>query len=118
MISRQCQCLIVTLVLYTVIFEEVSAGLGAKNVIKSKNENMRDPGTYIIRFEENTTDAQLQNFVKQLITMSKKSTNKSFKAEIIAKYFEFNLLTVRLSEKALQWVRIQLSINYSIAIDH
>ena len=66
---------------------------------------MQDPGTYIIHFEEDATDAQLQIFVKQLLTMSKQGAEEGFKADIIADYFGSDLLTVELSEKTLHWVR-------------
>ena len=66
---------------------------------------MRDPGTYIIHFEENTIDAQLQIFVKQLLTMSKQRAEEGFKAEVIAEYFGSDLLTAKLSEKTVHWVR-------------
>ena len=111
MISRHCQCLIVTLVMGIISFKEVSAGLGVADVIRSKNESLRDPGIYIIHFEENATETQLQTFVKQLITTSKKRAKEGFKVEIITEYFGINFLTARLSEKALHWVRIKFGIH-------
>ena len=87
------------------VLEGVFAGLGVADVIRSKDESMRDPGTYIIHFEENTTDAQLQIFVKQLLTMSTQRAEEGFKVDVIAEYFGSDLLTAKLSENALHWVR-------------
>ena len=86
------------------VFKDVSAGSSVADVIRSKNANMRDPGTYIIYFEENVTDTQLQIFVKQLLTMSKQKAEEGIKTEVIAEYFGSKLLTAKLSEKALHWV--------------
>ena len=83
------------------VFKDVSAGSSVADVIRSKNANMRDPGTYIIHFEENATDTQQQIFVKQLLIMSKQ---RGIKTKVIAEYFRSKLLTAKLSEKALHWV--------------
>jgi len=74
---------------------------GVARVKKSADDNLRDPGTYIIQFEDSATDAQLQHFTKQLNSRS----NGSFKAQIIAEYPSIKCLTARLSDRALKWVR-------------
>ena len=97
------QCLCLTLVIGCVIFQDVS---GVARVKRSANENLRDPGTYIVHFKDSTTDEQLQNFVKQLKLRSSKSVE--FQAILISKYLDIKCLTIRVSDKALQWVRIKL----------
>ena len=61
--------LIISLVIGCVIFHDVS---GVARVKRSANENFCDPGTYIV---DNTSDAQLQCFAKQL----NKRSNRSLK---------------------------------------
>jgi len=98
---RYYQCLILTLVFDCVILQDVS---GVARVRRSADESLRDPGTYVIRFEDNATDSQLQHFIKQLIRKSYKVAK--FEAILIAEYPNIKCLTVRLSEEALKWVRI------------
>ena len=97
------RCLCLTLVIGCVIFQDVS---GVVRVKRSANENLRDPGTYIVHFKDSTTDEQLQHFVKQLTRRSIRNVN--FQGILISKYLAIKCLTVRLSDKALQWVRIKL----------
>ena len=99
---RYYQCLILALIFG--IFQDVS---GVAIFTKSANEKLRNPGTYIVHVEDNTTDAQLQHFAKQLIRRS--NTWTKFRAEIIAEYCSIKCLTAKLSERALKWVRM---INY------
>ena len=98
---RYCQCLLLALIFGCVIFQDVS---GVARVKRSADENLRDPGTYIVHFEEDTTDAQLQRLVKQLNRRSNRKTK--FEAEIISEYPNIKCLTARLSETALKWVRM------------
>jgi len=98
---RYYWCLILTLIFGCVILQDVS---GVARVRRSADESLRDPGTYVIHFEDNTTDSQLQQFTKQLIRRSYKVAK--FEAIIIAEYPNIKCLTVRLSERALEWVRI------------
>jgi len=105
---RCYQCLCLALVIGCVIFQDVS---GVARVKRSANENLRDPGTYIIHFKDSTTDAQLQHFTKQLNRRSNRSVK--FEASIISEYPNIKCLTARLSKKALKWVRI-LNIALSI----
>ena len=97
---RYYQCLILALIFGCVTFQDVS---GVARVKRSADENLRDPGTYIVRFEDSTTDAQLHHFVKQLNRSDRKA---KFAAKIIAEYPNIKCLTARLSERALKWVRI------------
>jgi len=55
--------LIITLDIGCVIFQDVS---GVARVKRSADENLRDTGTYIVHFEDSTTDTQQQCFAKQL----------------------------------------------------
>jgi len=98
---RYYQCLILTLIFDCDIFQNVS---GVARVRKSVDESLHDPGTYVIHFEGITTDAQLQQFTKQLIKRSYKVAK--FEAIIIAEYPNIKCITARLSEKAVKWVRI------------
>ena len=102
---RYYQCLILALIFGCVIFQDVS---GVARVKRSVDESLRDPGIYIVHFEDSSTDAQLQHFVKQLNRRSKRRVK--FEAEIIAEYPNIKCLTVRLSERALKWVRINMYI--------
>ena len=95
------QCLIYILIFGCVIFQHTS---GVARVTKSTNENLRDPGIYIVHFEDTTTDLQQHNFAKQLI--KKFNERAKFEATIIAEYPNIKCLTSRLSKKALNWVRI------------
>ena len=98
---RYCQYLILALIFGCVIFQDVS---GVTRVKRCADENLRDPGTYIVHFEDSTTDAQLQHFVKQL---NRRSNRKAkFEVEIISEYSNIKCLTARLSDKALKWVRV------------
>ena len=98
---RYFQCQIFTLVFCCVILQDVS---GAARATRSTDENLRDKGTYVVHFEDNTTDAQLQHFAKQLSRRSRRK--EKFEAEIISEYPSINYLTARLSKRALKWVRI------------
>jgi len=93
---RFYQCLILTLIL-----QDIS---GVARVKRSAIEKLRNPGTYIVHFKDNTTDAQLQQFTKQLIRRF--TSRPKFEAKIITEYPYIKCLTARLSEKALKWVRI------------
>ena len=96
---RYYECLILTLVFCCVIFQDVSSIV---RVTRSKDENLRDTGTYIVHFEDNTTDTQLQHFTKQLLRRS--SRKVKFEVEIISEYPSIKCLTARLSKRALKWV--------------
>jgi len=100
---RHYQCLCLTLVIGCVIFQDVS---GVARVKRSANENLRDPGTYIVHLKDNVTDVQLHQFAKQL-TMRHNSKRK-FEAKTVTEYTSIKCLTARLSEKSLQWVSITL----------
>ena len=102
---RCYQSLCLTLVIGCVIFQDVS---GVVRVKRSADENLRDPGTYIVHFKDSTTDVQLQHFVSQLTRKSIR--NVKFQAILVSKYLDMKCLTARLSDKALQWVRIKLII--------
>ena len=91
---------ILALLLSLTIFQDSS---GVTSVKTSAHVTLRDPGTYIIRFKGNSTDAQLQHFMEKLIERSYNGAN--FKVEIITRCFSFHLLIARLSERALKWVR-------------
>ena len=93
------QCLILALLSCTV-FQDSS---GVTSVNRSAQVTLRDPGTYIIQFQDNSTDAKLQHFMEKLIERSCNRTN--FKVEIITRFFSFHLLIAKLSERALKWVR-------------
>jgi len=100
---RYYECLILTLVLCCVIFQDVS---GIARVTRSNDENLRDIGTYIVHFEDSITDAQLQHFTKQLLRRT--SRKVKFEAEIISEYPSIKCLTARLSKRALKWVSYSL----------
>jgi len=102
---RYYQCLILALIFGCVILQDVS---GVARVKKSADEHLRDPGTYIVHFKDNTTDAQLNHFAKQLIRRSNR--RPKFEAKIIAEYPNIKCLTVKLSERALHWVRISVML--------
>ena len=99
------QYLLLTLIFGCVILQDVS---GVARVKKSADKNLRDPGTYIVHFKNNTTDTQLQQFAKQLIRKSNRKPK--FEAKIIAEYPNIKCLTVKLSERALHWVRISVML--------
>jgi len=95
---RCYQCLILTLIF---AFQDVSC---VARVKRSANKNLRDPGTYIVHFENNATDAQLYHFAKQ---MNKRSSKREkFEAKMIAEYSNIKFLIVKLSEEALKWVKM------------
>ena len=98
---KYCQCPIIALIFGCVIFQDV---FGVARVKRSADENLRDPGTYIVHFQDSTTTAQLQRFTKQLIRRSNR--REKFEAEIVSEYPSLNCLTAKLSNKALKWVRI------------
>ena len=91
------QCIFTALVIGCVIFQDASG------VARVKRSDLRGPRTYIVHFEDSTTDAQLQHFTKQLNKGSNRSVK--FEATIIAEYPIIKCLTTRLSKKALNWVR-------------
>jgi len=98
---RCYQCLILTLIFGCIIFQDASC---VARVRRSTNKNFRDPGTYIVHFEDNATDAELYHFAKQMIRRS--NIREKFEAKIIAEYSNIRCLTVKLSEEALKWVKI------------
>jgi len=93
------QCVILTMVLGCVMFQSAS---GVARIKRSTDESLRDPGTYIVHFKDSATDAQLQQFTKQLYKSSGRKTN--FKVNIISKYPSIKCSTMTLSESALKWV--------------
>jgi len=98
-------CLILTLIFGCTIFQDVS---GVARVLRSADKILRDPGTYIVHFEDSTTGTQLHHFAKQLIRISNKRAE--YEAKIVAEYPNIKCLTAKLSEKALKWVRINSCI--------
>ena len=82
-----------------VIFHNAS---GVARIKRSTDESLRDPGTYIVHFKDSTTDAQLQQFAKQL--NRRFSGQANFQAEIITECPTIKCSTIRLSERALKWV--------------
>jgi len=98
---RYCQCLSLLLTFGCIIFQDAS---GVAKVKISADENLNDPGTYIVHFENNATTAQLQHFTKQLIRRSNRRVK--FETKIISELPNIKCLTVRLSHRALKWVRI------------
>ena len=95
------QCLNLVLVIGCTILEDAS---GIAKVRRSADENLRDPGTYIIQLEDSATDAQLQHFTKQLNERSNRRAK--FEGNIIAEFPNINCLIAKLSERALKWVRM------------
>jgi len=98
---RNFKCLFFSLIYGYVLLERTS---GVARVKTSVDESLRDPGTYVIHFEESATDTQLQHFAKQLIRRSNRRAK--FEAKIIAEYPIIKCLAARLSERALKWVRV------------
>ncbi|XP_065903952.1 extracellular serine proteinase-like [Dysidea avara] len=92
-------CLILALVIGCVTFQDVC---GVARVKQSADENLRDPGTYIVQFADSVTDVQLQQFAKQLNRRS--NVRGKIEAKIISEYPSIKCLTARLSESALKWV--------------
>ena len=103
---RCYQCLCLTLVIGCVIFQDVS---GVIRVKRSANENLRDPGTYIVHFKDSTTDAQLQHFAKQLARRSNRSVE--FEVEMVSEYINIKCLAARMSKRAVRWVRMRLILS-------
>jgi len=104
---RYHQYLFLLLIFGCFIFQDAS---GVAKVKTSADEHLNDPGTYIVHFEDNATIAQLQYFTKQLIRRSNRRSNRrrrvKFEAKIISEFPNIKCLTVRLSHRALKWVRI------------
>jgi len=98
---RFYHCLILILIFGCAVFQDVS---GVARVLRSADKNLRDPGTYIVHFEDSATDTQLHHFAEQLNRISNKRAE--YEAKIIAEYPKIKCLTAKLSEKALKWVRI------------
>jgi len=96
------QYLNLALIFGSTIFQYVS---GAARIEKSADENLRDPGTYIIQFEDSATDTQLHHFAEQVNRKSNQRA-KYFEAKIIAEYPHLKFITARLSDIALKWVRM------------
>ena len=107
---RYHQCLILILIFGCVIFPNVSGRVA--RFTKSANENLHDPRIYIIQFEDTTTDLQQHHFVKQLI--KKFNEGAKFEVTIIAEYPNIKCLTSRLSNNALNWVRVFMCSSYII----
>jgi len=98
---RYYQYLFTLLICGYVIFQDAS---GVAKIKRSADESLRDPGTYIVCFENSTTNTQLQRFVKRLIERSNRRAK--FEVKIISEDPSIKCLTARLSERALKWVRI------------
>jgi len=77
-------------------------------VTRSVNESLRIHDTYIVHFKENVTTEQAQHFADLLVRKAKKK--RKFVAEIFEQYFTIKCLTATLSNKALKWVRIALTL--------
>ena len=91
---RCYQYLLVVLVFGFAVFQDIS---GVARFTRSADENLRDPGTYIVYFKKSATNAEIRQFVTEI---------KHFEAEIISEFLNINSLSARLSEQALIWVRI------------
>ena len=92
--------LFILLIFGYIMFQDTS---GAAKIKRSADESLRDPGTYIVYFENSTTNTQLRHFVKQLIGRSNRRA--TFEAKIISEDPNIKRLTARLSKRALKWVR-------------
>jgi len=103
--SSSTMSLILTLIFSFVIFQDIC---GVARVKRSDNDKLRNPGTYIVHFKDNISEAQLQQFTKQLIRQSNRRLK--FEAKIIAEYPNIKCLTTILSKKALKWVSINICI--------
>ena len=103
MLSAQGNQWMMIFILATVCYQEVSAGSGPVRVTRSAVTSLRDPGTYLIRFKDNATEEELQQFTATLM----KSASKT--VEIIEELFIIKYLTARLSGRALSWVRTMLN---------
>ena len=90
-------------ILGAVCYQEVSAGKGPVRVTRSAVTSLQDPGTYIIRFKDNATDEELQQFTATLMKSASEMD------EIIEELFVIKYLTARLSGRALSWVRTMLN---------
>ena len=102
---RYYDSLILTLIFICGIFKDTS---GVVKFKRSTDKNLRDPGTYIVHFKDNTTDSQQHHFAEQLNRRSNR--RPKFEAKIIAEYPNIKCLTTKLSEKALKWVSISSCI--------
>ena len=71
-------------------------------VTRSAIEHLQDCGTYIIYVNNTVSEAELQHFAAVL--------EEQFIAEIVERFFIIHCLTAKLSNSALQWVRIK-SVN-------
>ena len=94
--------LLLTSILGTVCYQEVSAGRHPVRFTRSAVESLRDRGTYIIHFKDHVSEEELQQFTAALRRSSAKEGN--FTAEIIGELFIIKCLTARLSVRALSWV--------------
>jgi len=101
--------LTLTLIFGFAIFQDIC---GVARVKRSANDKLRNPGTYIVHFKDNTAEAQLQQFTKQLIRRSNRRLK--FEAKIIAEYPNVKCLTAILSKEALKWVSINSCIMSSM----
>ena len=95
--------LLATVILYTACYQEVSADHGPERVARSAVESLRDRGTYIIQFKSHVAGKDLQQFAATLTRRS--AMEENFEVEIIEKFFIIKCLIVRLSGRALSWVR-------------
>ena len=96
--------LIATIILYTICYQEVSAGHGPVKVTRSAVESLRDRGTYIIQFKSHVAEKELQQFAATLKRRS--AMEEKFAVEVIEELFIVKCLIARLSRRALSWVRI------------
>ena len=96
--------LLATVILYTVCYQEVSADHGPVRVTRSAVESLRNHGIYIIQFKSHVAEKELQRFAATLTRRS--AMEENFAVEIIEKLFIIKCLIVRLSRRALSWVRI------------
>jgi len=67
---RCYQCLILAPI-FLFLDDSVIARVG-----RSANKILHDPGTYVVHFEGNATDAELYHFAKQIIRRSNKKVAK------------------------------------------
>ena len=94
------------ILIYTFIFAIVfwKGTSGKARVTRSAVERLRIHNNYIIHFKENTTQTELQKFIADIVRKTNKK--RKFNAEILQEFLPIKCLSVRLSNKALKWVRI------------
>ena len=72
-------------------------------VTRSADESLRIHNSYIVHFKENVTELQQQHFAAMLVRRTKR-VGKFF-AKDIHQFCAIKCMVVRLSKRALKWVR-------------